>query len=171
MNAAGRLLRVPGLLWILTAPLAAQSARPLAVGAPAPAFALPTLAGDTATLVAQRGHPVVLNFWASWCPPCSVEMPELIAAQSRYAGDSLRIIAVNLTSQESLRDVRKFIEKYHVPFPVPLDRKGRLASVYGLISLPMTVLVDRSGVVRFVQDGPLPPAILDARLRELVSMP
>ncbi len=172
MNAGGRLaLGSFGLLWLLAAPLTAQKHGGVAAGGAAPEFALLTLAGDTATLAAQRGHPVVISFWASWCLDCRTEMPELAAEQSRYAADSLRILAINLTDQESLRHVRKFVASLQIPFPIPLDRKSRVSRAYGVIWLPATVLVDRQGIVRFVQNGPMPAKLLDSRLRELVAMP
>ena len=142
-------------------PLAAQRAR---VGDPAPDFALPALAGDTVHLAELRGHPVILNFWATWCPPCQVELPALVVAYGAHQGDGLRIVAVN-GDDERVSVIRGFTHRMGLPFPVLLDRRARVTSQYRVLGLPTTVFVDSTGIVRAIHAGPISPAELAAELQ------
>jgi thiol-disulfide isomerase/thioredoxin len=121
----------------------------------APPFALAGLDGGQVTLAEFRGRPVVINFWATWCRPCRVEMPMLIGAWQENRGPKLEIVAVNLSDQERRKDVRRFVEHLKLPFYVALDERGRVRERYGLVSLPTTVFVDSAGTVRGVHAGPL----------------
>jgi cytochrome c biogenesis protein CcmG, thiol:disulfide interchange protein DsbE len=138
-------------------------------GAVAPDITLVNLAGDTARLAALRGHPVVVNFWATWCGPCKGEMPLLVEAYARHMEADLHLLAVNLTDQESLGDVRKFVDTYHVPFSVPLDRKGKVRRAYALRGVPTSVFIDRHGLVRSVHTGPLTADTLESRLNDILT--
>ncbi|HET6346671.1 MAG TPA: TlpA disulfide reductase family protein [Myxococcota bacterium] len=140
-----------------------QAARP-EVGDSAPAIHLDLLGGGKASLASHLGRPVVLNFWATWCVPCRQEMPELAAAwQARRAG-GLEVLAVNLTDQERLKDVEAFVAELALPFPVLLDKRGRVRERYGLATLPTTYFVDTLGVVRAVHPGPLTRGVLEKGL-------
>jgi peroxiredoxin len=121
----------------------------------APPFALAGLDGGQVTLAEFRGRPVVINFWATWCVPCRVEMPMLIGAWQEHRALSLEIVAVNLTDQERRKDVRRFVDQLKLPFRVALDERGRVRERYGLVSLPTTVFVDTAGTIRAVRSGPL----------------
>lgn len=98
-----------------TAPAGGLPAAP-AVGHPAPDFTLTTVTGETFTLSALRGKPVVLNFWATWCPPCRAELPELQAASGRYA-DQVVIVGVN--QAEPADAVRGFVGQFGLTFLNP----------------------------------------------------
>ena len=102
------------------------AAAPAASQTPAPDFTLKTLSGDTVSLSNYKGHPVFLNFWASWCKPCRAEMPEIIAAYNGHHAVGLEVLAINLTDQERMKDVREFVDELHMPFPVLLDQKGKV---------------------------------------------
>ena len=121
----------------------------------APLFDLAGLDGGRVLLSEFRGRPVVINFWATWCVPCRVEMPMLIGAWQEHRALSLEIVAVNLTDQERRKDVRRFVEQLKLPFRVALDERGRVRERYGLVSLPTTVFVDTAGTIRAVRSGPL----------------
>lgn len=140
-------------------------------GAVAPDITLVNLAGDTVRLAALRGHPVVVNFWATWCGPCKSEMPLLVDAYARHMEADLHVLAVNLTDQESLGEVRKFVNTYQVPFPVPLDRKGKVRRAYALRGVPTSVFIDRHGLVRYVRTGPLTADTLESRLQDILTAP
>ena len=127
----------------------------------APDFTLPTLAGDSVTLSSLKGRPVFLNFWASWCKPCRGEMADIVRVQAAHAGDHLVVLAINLTDQEHMADVRQFVAEVLMPFPVLLDRRGRVRKKYRLRGVPSSVFIDAAGVVRFVVQGPIAPAAID----------
>lgn len=125
-------------------------------GRKAPEIDLPTLGGTPMKLSALRGHPVVVTFWGTWCPPCREEFPRLVAAYEKYRGDGLEIIAVNQRDQElSVKDVKAFRDSFSVPFPIALDVRGRSRRVYRLVGLPTTVFIDTAGTIKQMQPGPV----------------
>ena len=146
--------RILALAVMLLAPGAA-AAQGAVVGSAAPDFTLRLLGGGEVRLAEFRGHPVLVNFWATWCPPCRTEMPRLVAADSAHQAEGLVVIAVNLTDQERRRDVAKFVAEYRMNFPVALDERGRIRNLYRLRGAPTSVFVDSAGIVRLVQQGPL----------------
>jgi peroxiredoxin len=133
-----------------------------AVGHPAPDFTLTTLTGETFTLSDLRGKPVVLNFWATWCPPCRAELPELQAAAERYQGE---IVIAGVNQAEPADSVAQFADSLGLRFLVPLDRDAQVSRLYGARSLPTTFFVDRDGVIRQIQIGP----VTEATLTQLLS--
>jgi len=139
---------------VATAPAQAQEEGPR-IGHGAPGFDLERLDGGRAELDGLRGRPVIINFWASWCAPCRVEMPDLISAWREHGGKGLQVLAVNLTDQERRKDVTRFVTELGMPFPVLLDSRGKVRELYALVSLPTTVFLDSAGIVRSVQSGPL----------------
>jgi thiol-disulfide isomerase/thioredoxin len=150
------------------------AARPDAVpgirpGTPAPGIDLKTLAGGRVKLSELRGHPVVITFWGTWCPPCRDEFPELAAAHRKYRDRGLEVIAVNQRDQElSERDVAAFVEEFAVDFTVALDLRGRSRRSYRLVALPTTVFVDAEGLMRTIHSGPISPAQLAAGLASIL---
>jgi thiol-disulfide isomerase/thioredoxin len=126
-----------------------------AVGSAAPDFALTTLTGDTAILSRYRGHPVMLNFWASWCSPCRDEMHEILAVYDAHRVEGLIVLAINMTDQERMKDVRKFVSQLQLTFPVVLDERGTMRDRYLLRGIPTSMFIDSAGVVRLVHQGPI----------------
>jgi DsbE subfamily thiol:disulfide oxidoreductase len=108
-------------------------------------FTLPLLNGETITLSSLKGKVVVLNFWATWCPPCREEMPSMETLYKRYKDMGLEMLAVNL--RENNNTVRQFIQRHGYTFPVPLDQHGRVGSVYGVEAIPTTYIIDREGKI------------------------
>jgi cytochrome c biogenesis protein CcmG/thiol:disulfide interchange protein DsbE len=138
-------------------------ATPAAEVEAAPDFSLQTADGRTIQLSDYRGQVVLLNTWATWCPPCRDEMPDLEAYYRKRQADGFVVLAVN--SQESAETVASFLEEHDFTFPVLLDPDGVVMRRYGIRGLPTSYFIDRDGVVRGVWSGQLPPA----RLREIVD--
>jgi thiol-disulfide isomerase/thioredoxin len=134
------------------------------VGALAPDFELQNLAGETIKLSELRGKPVLINFWATWCSPCRLEMPDIQKIYEIYQGDFL-VLAVNADEQE--RIVAKFAKDIGITFEVLLDPGGDVQSIYQLRGYPTTFLVDGEGVIRVQHIGLLHQAQLVEYLTEV----
>lgn len=108
-------------------------------------FELEDLGGKLRRLSSYRGKVVFLNFWATWCGPCRVEMPSMQRLYNKLKDEGLVIVAVDL--QESKKSVKKFVDRYKLTFPILLDKNGKVAIIYGARSIPTTYLTDRDGYV------------------------
>jgi cytochrome c biogenesis protein CcmG, thiol:disulfide interchange protein DsbE len=164
-------LLIVGLAWIWvnrlpvgTASAAGALPPAPAVGHPAPDFALTTAAGEMFKLSDLRGTPVVLNFWATWCPPCRSEMPELQAASQRLAG---QVAIVGVDQAETPTEVQVFASQFGITYPIPLDQGADASRLYAVRSLPTTFFIDRSGIIRQVQIGPVTEATLEQSLKTI----
>lgn len=115
----------------------------LEVGNKAPDFELKTLSGGTSKLSDYKGKKVMLNFWATWCPPCKAEMP---AMQKFYEAnkDNVEILAVNMDTQN---DVAGFIKEKGITFPILLDEKNEVNQNYQILSIPTTFFIDEQGII------------------------
>lgn len=125
---------------------------PLDVGSRAPRYAAVTLSGDSLRLEDLRGHVVLVNVWATWCPPCVQEMPALQRLFDRYRQQGLRVVAVNVDNTMSAPDpvqlVRAFVSQKKLTFDVVLDPENRVESVFQIPGLPMTFVLDERGRIR-----------------------
>lgn len=119
---------------------------------PAPELKAQDRAGATKTLADYRGKVVVLNFWASWCPPCLREMPSMERLRLKMAGRPLAIVA--LDSAETTDEVNGFLSKMKLGFPILLDPDGSNTKRWKVFALPTTFLLDAEGHVRYVLNGP-----------------
>ncbi len=119
---------------------------------PAPELQAHDLKGAPKSLANYRGKVVVLNFWASWCPPCVREMPSLERLRLKMAGRPLEIVA--LDSAEGQEDVRTYLAKMQLGFPILLDPEGSNTRRWKVFALPTTFLLDAEGRVRHVLTGP-----------------
>jgi thiol-disulfide isomerase/thioredoxin len=144
------------------------SQTPLRQGSVAPAFTLETLAGSPASLSDYSGHPVLINFWASWCKPCRGEMPAIVAAYQAHKETGFEVLAINLTDQERMKDIRTFAAEFQLPFPVLLDGKGRVRKLYAMVGVPTSVFIGSDGVVRLVNPGPITSETLERGLAEIL---
>ena len=124
---------------------------------PAPNFSLPTLTGKPISTADYRGKTLVLNFWASWCPPCRAEMPELQALhQERQASRDLVILGVNLLSQDTIEAAASFVDDFQLTLPVVAGMPdASVAQRYGVRGLPATFFIDRNGILRKTNLGPV----------------
>jgi peroxiredoxin len=136
------------------------------VGRAAPDFRLSQLGGGEVQLSDLRGRVVILNFWATWCPPCRQEMPEFVRIYSAKQGQGLEIVAVDLQEAES--QVQGFVDEFGMRFPILFDRSGEVARTYRVNQLPVTLIIDRDGVVRSAKYGPVTPEFLQAELDKVL---
>ncbi|HEY6640386.1 MAG TPA: TlpA disulfide reductase family protein [Nitrospiraceae bacterium] len=126
-------------------PVAARNA--IKLGEPAPNFQLRDLDGHLVTLTDLRGKVVLLNFWATWCGPCRVEMPAMEQLYRTFPRKDFEILAVS-TDAQGLAVTRPFQQENRLTFPILHDDDYRVGLTYGARSLPMTFMVDRQGIVR-----------------------
>ncbi|MFH1086543.1 MAG: TlpA disulfide reductase family protein [Chloroflexota bacterium] len=131
---------------------------PPRVGAAASDFALTDLAGNTVTLSGLRGRSVLVNFWASWCGPCRVELPHLTRLYNDQSGQAFELLAVNV--REDAERVQRFADANQMSFPVLLDRRGQVAAAYYVRGLPTSVFVDAQGIIRAIHVGILTESLL-----------
>lgn len=135
-------------------------------GHPAPDFELNTLDGNTIRLSDFQGKPVVVNFWATWCPPCRAEFPDFQDAAVDNA-DSLVIIGINNTSADQRDNISPFLEEFGITFPIVLDEKGDVVEAYRVLGLPTTVFINSDGIINEVFTGPLNKAYIESKITEL----
>lgn len=133
---------------IAAAPFGARAAEPSIKGKAAADFALKAVSGENVRLSEHLGEVVVLNFWATWCGPCRLEMPRLDQLHATYRSAGLVLLGMNV-DDDGERAV-EFVRALGVSYPVLLDPRKSVAPLYDLDALPMTVLIDRAGTVRFV---------------------
>jgi peroxiredoxin len=126
-----------------------------ATGEPAPDFALRLVDSDEVVRLSDfRGQTVLLNFWATWCPPCRAEMPEFQAVyEGRLPDGDFVVLAVDL--EETDAQVQRFLDELGLTFPVAMDHAGEVARHYGVRGLPATFFIDRDGIVRERVLGPV----------------
>ncbi|MGE5602139.1 MAG: redoxin domain-containing protein [Nitrososphaerales archaeon] len=148
----------------------AEQSKPSLEGASesrAPDFALEGLDGKTVSLADLRGKVVLLNFWATWCPPCKAEMPDLDALQREY-GASRDFVVVGVNVGEDLATVKPFVAKNGLSFPIVLDHSGRVTTqLFGVRPLPTTYIIDREGFIRDAWNGQIAFEAMVARLQRV----
>ena len=111
----------------------------------APDFTAKDLNGKTVSLSAFKGKVVLLNFWATWCPPCRAEMPSLNKLYNMLKPRGLEVVAVS--TDRSISDIKDFIESHRVGFPVLFDSERSASKLYRVFSMPTTFLIDRKGII------------------------
>ena len=116
------------------------------VDKPAPNFSLPLLGGGDLVLEEHIGRPLVINFWASWCPPCIQEAPALESAWRTYRSEDVLFVGVDILDAEE--DAVEYVRDLGITYPNGLDRDGRITIDYGVIGLPVTFFVDRDGIIQ-----------------------
>lgn len=119
---------------------------------PAPAFTLPSLDGGRVRLADFRGKVVLLNFWATWCGPCRIEMPTLQALTEDYKDQPFQVVAV-AGDVEGLARVQPFMQGLGLTFPGLIDQDGRIQDIYFVNALPMTYVLDKNGIVVYKMVG------------------
>lgn len=126
-------------------------APPAQVSFPAPDLEMTNVNGEIVRLNELDGQVVVLNTWATWCPPCRAEMPDLEAFYRRHQDQGMTLVGINIG--ETMEQVQAFIQAYQLTFQVWLDPNESSLRAFNTISLPSTFVIDRSGQVRFIWSG------------------
>ncbi len=148
---------------------AARSGGPASlVGEAAPVFSLRDDRGFPVSLDGYRGRIVLMNLWASWCPPCRAEMPDLQRLAHAYERDGIAIVGVN--EGESPERAAAFADSLEIHFPIWIDSAQRYGRTYAALGLPTTVILDRRGVIVRAFDGALTFAQMESAVRPLVLM-
>lgn len=137
------------------------------IGEVAPDFGLTTLEGEGVKLSDYKGQPVILNFWATWCAPCRVEMPELEDTYQAHKDDGLVILALN---REEAPEVVKeyFVDEMGLSFTALLDETGAVAESYGVFNMPTTYFVSPEGEVKVIHRGPMNRELIEDYLAQTV---
>ena len=135
----------------------------------APNFTVPLYAGGSGafTLSEHRGHPIVLNFWASWCPPCRAEFPALQAAANRYSDQGLVLVGVAIQDTED--DARAFLKEQNTTFFAGQDLTGQVALDYGITALPATLFITPDGRIYKKWLGQIDETRLNTFIEELLK--
>jgi len=136
----------------------------------APDFELQTITGETIKLSDLRGQAVLVNLWATWCPPCRAEMPAIEKMHNEYKDDGLVVLAVNMTYQDTASNITPFLDEYGLTFPILLDVNNSVGTAYQLRSLPSSFFIDRDGIItEVVIGGPMAEALLRTRVEEILK--
>ena len=143
--------------------------RPVTVtaGALAPDFELETLDGGRFRLSDWRGHPVLLNFWASWCPPCRREIPVLVRLQHQYREAGLVVAGVNI--EEARRSAAAFRDEFSINFTLPMDFGGGVTRQYEVVGPPNSIFIRPDGVIDTIFIGQAPDDAFEERVAALMT--
>jgi peroxiredoxin len=137
-------------------------------GKPAPNFELTTLAGETVQLSDYKGKKVILNFWATWCPPCKAEMPHMQNFYEKNKGNDIEIVAVNLTSMDKGKtEIENFVKEYGLTFDIPLDEEGTIGAQYQAFSIPTSYIIDSKGIITKKIIGPMDEGMMKTLTNEI----
>ena len=169
------LLLLGGLAWIFASADRAGTSTAGGIPAPrqgflAPDFTLNTTDGETVTLSELRGQAVLVNLWATWCPPCRAEMNAIQKLYNEYKSQGFTVLAVNMTYQDDFSAIAPFVGQNDLTFPILLDETGDMARKYELRSLPSSFFIDRNGTIQeVVIGGPMSEALLRTRVESILE--
>lgn len=139
-------------------------------GFPAPDFTLKTPEGKIYILSELKGQAVLVNLWATWCPPCRAEMPAIEKVYQDYKDDGFIVLAIDMTYQDDPFAVVPFAEQYGLTFPILLDETGETAAAYQLRSLPSSYFINRAGIIQeVVIGGPMSETLLRTRIEQILQ--
>jgi len=164
-----------GLVWIFLSRVPDNFAADQAIPSPrvgffAPTFSRVSLENETLSDESFAGKAIVLNFWASWCPPCRAEMPTLQKMSAKYKDQGVLILGVNSTSQDSLEKALEFISTNGITFANIKDENGDIARAYQINSLPTTFFIAPNGkIVEMIIGGPISEASMIGNIEKLLE--
>jgi cytochrome c biogenesis protein CcmG, thiol:disulfide interchange protein DsbE len=136
----------------------------------APDFELKSPTGETIKLTDLRGQAVLVNLWATWCPPCRAEMQSIEKMYQEYKDQGFTVLGVNMTYQDDPSAVMPFVNEQKLTFPILLDETGNMANAYQLRSLPSSYFIRRDGIINeVVIGGPMAEALLRTRIEAILK--
>jgi len=139
-------------------------------GDPAPPLALAAVDGRPVSLAALRGHAVYLNFFATWCGPCRVETPDIVALSKAYAGRGLRVVGIDVG--EDAARARGFVREFAIPYALAVDPDSHTRLPYGGgLYFPLHVFIDARGIVRVYHPGEMNRAQIEGAIRSVLARP
>ena len=144
-----------------------RSVTPVSVNYPAPALSLQNIDGQTESLTDLLGQVVLVNNWATWCPPCKAEIPTLEAYYKAHTADGFVIIGVE--AGEPQNDVLKFVQESGMSYPVWIDLNGAALDAFNNKNLPSSYVIDRSGTVRLAWVGEISSEMLEKYVTPLLT--
>lgn len=139
---------------------------PMKVNYPAPAIQLTDIAGSTVSLADYKGDVILLNTWATWCPPCRREMPDLETFFRTHAEEGFVLLGVNVG--EEMETVVQFVDTFHLSFPIWLDPEESTLRSLNTFSLPYSIVIDREGMVRYAWSGATCLSVLESTISPMV---
>lgn len=169
------IILILGLAWIFISADKSGASTAGKVPAPqqgflAPDFELKTTTGETIKLSDLRGQAVLVNLWATWCPPCRAEMKSIEKVYNEYKEQGLVVLAVDMTYQDDPTKIAPFIAEQGLTFPILLDESGAVGKSYQLRSLPSSFFINRDGIIHeVVIGGPMAEALLRTRVEEILK--
>ena len=168
------LILIAGASWIIlsanTTNAAIDKISAPQAGFAAPDFTLKTPDGEEYTLSKLKGNAVLVNLWATWCPPCRAEMPTIEKIYQEYKDQGLVVLAVDMTYQDDPAKVAPFVQKYGLTFPILLEETGNVGALYQLRSIPSSYFINRAGIIQeVVIGGPMSEALLRTRIEQILK--
>ncbi len=165
--AAGAILLLIALGWMLLRSSGTQSVAPPRIGAALGEFSLSDINGKNVRLSDYQGKPVLINAWATWCPPCKAEMPLLNQYYQSHASQGFTLLAVN--AGDSRDQAASFANQNGLAFPVLLDPGTRLLGQMAIDSFPTSILIGRDGKVKAIHVGMFTPESLESEVSPLLA--
>jgi cytochrome c biogenesis protein CcmG, thiol:disulfide interchange protein DsbE len=162
-----------GWIWLSAAPASAITGGKIPApqtGFLAPDFTAKTIEGKTVGLSDLRGKVVLINIWASWCPPCRAEMPAIEHTYQSFKDNGFVVLAVDSTVQDTAANAQAFVSENQFSFPILMDETGEITRLYRVQSLPTSFFIGRDGIIReVVVGGPMAQALLSSRVEKLLK--
>jgi len=169
------LILIAGLAWIFFSMDNTGTSTAGAISAPqkgflAPDFTLQTTDQQTITLSELKGQAVLVNIWATWCPPCRAEMPAIEKLYLEYKDQDFVVLGLKATVQDNQTTIIPFIKEYNLTFPILLDELGEVSRAYQIHSLPTSFFINRDGTINeVVVGGPMSEALLRTRIEDILQ--
>ena len=163
----GGLIAIIGVVLALSFSAPNVSVGRAVIGKPISDFSLTDINGVTHKISDYKGRPVLINAWATWCPPCRAEMPDLHAFYLKHQAEGFEMLAIN--SGESPSVVASFIQQMGFTFPALVDQSKAVLNGLGIDGLPTSILVGRDGTVKYIHVGGLTPEMINTQLAALIT--